>query len=141
MVFWRMKRWLLGSMERQMAPLGDTHHEDFSSKPERISSPSWTSTRDTERGLTARLNIRNFLGSIGQQVVSQFQSAMVDSRAVVDATIGLTDGLTVPFALTAGLSALGSPQVVVYGGLAELLAGSISMGLGGYLGGIHEAYV
>jgi VIT1/CCC1 family predicted Fe2+/Mn2+ transporter len=62
-----------------------------------------------------------------------------DSRTISDATIGLADGLTVPFALTAGLSALGNPRVVVYGGLAELFAGAISMGLGGYLGGRYEA--
>ncbi|RSH88934.1 hypothetical protein EHS25_002596 [Saitozyma podzolica] len=47
--------------------------------------------------------------------------------------IGLSDGLTVPFALTAGLSSLGSSRLVVTGGLAELCAGAISMGLGGYL--------
>lgn len=69
------------------------------------------------------------------------QSNKFDSRTVSDATVGLADGLTVPFALTAGLSALGNPQVVVYGGLAELFAGAISMGLGGYLGGKHEKFV
>ena len=46
--------------------------------------------------------------------------------------IGLSDGLTVPFALTAGLSSIGSSRLVVTGGLAELCAGAISMGLGGY---------
>jgi VIT1/CCC1 family predicted Fe2+/Mn2+ transporter len=46
--------------------------------------------------------------------------------------VGLSDGLTVPFALTAGLSGLGSSRLVVTGGLAELCAGAISMGLGGY---------
>ncbi|KAL1297863.1 hypothetical protein AAFC00_006387 [Neodothiora populina] len=56
-----------------------------------------------------------------------------------DATIGLSDGLTVPFALTAGLSALGDTRLVVYAGLAELIAGGISMGLGGYLGAAGEA--
>jgi vacuolar iron transporter family protein len=62
----------------------------------------------------------------------------VDPRMVSDAIIGLSDGLTVPFALTAGLSALGSTKIVVYGGLAELIAGAISMGLGGYLGAKSE---
>ncbi|KAF1989129.1 DUF125-domain-containing protein [Aulographum hederae CBS 113979] len=57
-----------------------------------------------------------------------------DSRLLSDAIIGLSDGLTVPFALTAGLSALGDTKVVVLGGLAELIAGGISMGLGGWLG-------
>jgi VIT1/CCC1 family predicted Fe2+/Mn2+ transporter len=45
----------------------------------------------------------------------------------------------VPFALTAGLSALGNTRIVIYGGLAELIAGAISMGLGGYLGAKSEA--
>ncbi|MCJ1309813.1 hypothetical protein MMC25_003474 [Agyrium rufum] len=59
-------------------------------------------------------------------------------RLISDATIGLSDGLTVPFALSAGLSALGSTRVVIYGGIAELIAGAISMGLGGYLGARTE---
>ncbi|KIV78019.1 hypothetical protein PV11_09786 [Exophiala sideris] len=63
----------------------------------------------------------------------------IDSRMISDATIGLADGLTVPFALTAGLSTLGKTDVVVYGGLAELIAGAISMGFGGYLAGRGEA--
>jgi VIT1/CCC1 family predicted Fe2+/Mn2+ transporter len=41
--------------------------------------------------------------------------------------------LTVPFALTAGLSSLGSSRVVVLGGVAELIAGALSMGIGGFL--------
>lgn len=63
----------------------------------------------------------------------------VNPRTIADATIGLSDGLTVPFALTAGLAALGDTDLVIYGGLAELIAGSISMGLGGYLGARSEA--
>lgn len=46
-----------------------------------------------------------------------------------------------PFALTAGLSSFGDTRVVIYGGLSELLAGAISMGLGGYLGAQTELYV
>jgi hypothetical protein len=61
-----------------------------------------------------------------------------DARFISDAVIGLSDGLTVPFALTAGLSALGDTNVVIFGGLAELTAGAISMGLGGYLGAKSE---
>ncbi|EME46218.1 hypothetical protein DOTSEDRAFT_86825 [Dothistroma septosporum NZE10] len=57
---------------------------------------------------------------------------------VRDSIIGFADGLTVPFALTAGLSSLGSSKVVILGGLAELFAGSISMGLGAYLAAITE---
>ena len=47
--------------------------------------------------------------------------------------IGLSDGLTVPFALTAGLSSLGTSKLVILGGIAELIAGAISMGIGGFL--------
>ncbi|KAI7159633.1 hypothetical protein KC349_g4064 [Hortaea werneckii] len=65
--------------------------------------------------------------------------ARINPRIISDATIGLSDGLTVPFALTAGLSALGDSKVVIYSGFAELVAGGISMGLGGYLGAKSEA--
>ncbi|TYJ57757.1 hypothetical protein B9479_001611 [Cryptococcus floricola] len=58
---------------------------------------------------------------------------LISPEIVRDVIIGLSDGLTVPFALTAGLSSLGSSSLVVTGGLAELCAGAISMGLGGYL--------
>lgn len=53
---------------------------------------------------------------------------------VRDIVIGMSDGLTVPFALAAGLSgATTSTAIIVIGGLAEIVAGSIAMGLGGYL--------
>lgn len=68
----------------------------------------------------------------------QASSISINPRIISDATIGLSDGLTVPFALTAGLSALGDTRLVIYGGLAELIAGGISMGLGGYLGAKSE---
>ena len=56
------------------------------------------------------------------------------SDTVRDVVIGMADGLTVPFALAAGLSGtVGSTAVVVIAGLAEIAAGSIAMGLGGYL--------
>ncbi|KAG1872951.1 VIT family-domain-containing protein [Suillus subalutaceus] len=58
---------------------------------------------------------------------------LIDPDVVRDIIIGLSDGLTVPFALTAGLSGLGSSRLVVVGGLAELIAGAISMGIGGFL--------
>ena len=48
--------------------------------------------------------------------------------------LGVTDGLTVPFALTAGLTALGTTKYVILAGLAEVVSGSISMGLSTYLG-------
>src|SRR5215469_7298320 len=56
------------------------------------------------------------------------------SDIVRDVVIGMSDGLTVPFALAAGLSGTGqSTAIVVIAGLAEIAAGSIAMGLGGYL--------
>jgi VIT1/CCC1 family predicted Fe2+/Mn2+ transporter len=60
--------------------------------------------------------------------------------SVRDVVIGLSDGLTVPFALAAGLSgAVASSHIVVTAGLAEVAAGSIAMGLGGYLAGRSDA--
>lgn len=58
-----------------------------------------------------------------------------ESTALVrDVVIGMSDGLTVPFALAAGLSgAVSSVHIVVFAGLAEIAAGSIAMGLGGFL--------
>ncbi|SGZ58598.1 CIC11C00000004926 [Sungouiella intermedia] len=61
-----------------------------------------------------------------------------DPRVMSDIIIGLSDGLTVPFALTAGLSSLGSSKLVITGGMAELVSGAISMGLGGYLAAKSE---
>ncbi len=59
---------------------------------------------------------------------------------VRDIVIGMSDGLTVPFALAAGLSgAVGSARVVVVAGLAEIAAGSIAMGLGGFLAAKSDA--
>lgn len=56
------------------------------------------------------------------------------TATVRDIVIGMSDGLTVPFALAAGLSgAVASTSIVVTAGLAEIAAGSIAMGLGGYL--------
>jgi len=58
------------------------------------------------------------------------------SQRVRDIVIGMSDGLTVPFALAAGLSgAVASTGIVITAGLAEVAAGSIAMGLGGYLAG------
>jgi VIT1/CCC1 family predicted Fe2+/Mn2+ transporter len=58
------------------------------------------------------------------------------SDTVRDIVIGMSDGLTVPFAIAAGMSgAAVAATIVVTAGLAEIAAGSISMGLGGYLAG------
>jgi len=62
------------------------------------------------------------------------------SEAIRDLVIGMSDGLTVPFALAAGLSgAISSTHIIVTAGLAEIAAGSIAMGLGGYLAARSDA--
>jgi VIT1/CCC1 family predicted Fe2+/Mn2+ transporter len=61
------------------------------------------------------------------------------SDSVRDVVIGMADGLTVPFALAAGLTAVAASRVIVIAGLAEIAAGSIAMGLGGYLAARSDA--
>lgn len=62
------------------------------------------------------------------------------NRAVRDLVLGMADGLTVPFALAAGLSgAIDTTWIIVVAGLAEIVAGAIAMGLGGYLAARSEA--
>src|ERR1700757_3226715 len=62
------------------------------------------------------------------------------SDIVRDVVIGMSDGLTVPFALAAGLSgAVNSTGIIITAGLAEIAAGSIAMGLGGYLAAKSDA--
>src|SRR5450631_4445234 len=61
------------------------------------------------------------------------------SEFITDVVIGMSDGLTVPFALAAGLSgAVSSNGIILTAGIAEIVAGSIAMGLGGYLAGKTE---
>ncbi len=72
-----------------------------------------------------------------QHTETHFQS----SDLVTDIVIGMSDGLTVPFALAAGLSGAGNgitTAIVITAGIAEIAAGSIAMGLGGYLAGKTE---
>ena len=62
-----------------------------------------------------------------------------NTTLVKDIIIGMSDGLTVPFALTAGLSGvLDTNHLIIVSGLAEITAGCISMGLGGFLAGQSE---
>jgi VIT1/CCC1 family predicted Fe2+/Mn2+ transporter len=62
------------------------------------------------------------------------------SEVVRDVVIGMSDGLTVPFALAAGLTgAITTTSIIVTAGLAEIAAGSIAMGLGGYLAAKSDA--
>jgi len=69
-------------------------------------------------------------------VETHFTSSLV----VRDVVIGMADGLTVPFALAAGLSgSIANTSIVVIAGIAEIAAGSIAMGLGGYLAAKSDA--
>src|SRR5438034_10095704 len=62
------------------------------------------------------------------------------NESVRDIVLGVADGLTVPFALAAGLSgAMVASRIVVAAGVAEIAAGAIAMGLGGYLAAKSEA--
>lgn len=71
--------------------------------------------------------------------MAHFEKHFQSSEFVTDVVIGMSDGLTVPFALAAGLSgAVSSTHIVIIAGLAEIAAGSIAMGLGGYLAGKTE---
>ncbi|UZJ57606.1 hypothetical protein CBS101457_006926 [Exobasidium rhododendri] len=67
-----------------------------------------------------------------RKVLPTDQRTLISPEVIRDIIIGLSDGLTVPFALTAGLSSLGSSHFVVLAGVAELVSGAISMGVGGY---------
>lgn len=74
-----------------------------------------------------------------QEKVMHKEEHLGSSAFITDVVIGMSDGLTVPFALAAGLSgAVHSNAVVITAGIAEIVAGSIAMGLGGYLAGKTE---
>jgi len=67
------------------------------------------------------------------------ETHLKSSDFIADIVIGMSDGLTVPFALAAGLSgAVSSNTIVITAGVAEIVAGCIAMGLGGYLAGKTE---
>jgi vacuolar iron transporter family protein len=71
---------------------------------------------------------------------SHIEKHFTASETVRDIVIGMSDGLTVPFALAAGLSgAVDSTALVITAGLAEVAAGAIAMGLGGYLAARTDA--
>jgi hypothetical protein len=118
------------------AALSEKEPSWFGAKPDDV---SYKKISDLE--LTGSDRDSSDGSSMTESTNSTKQLFKSDARVVSDAIIGLSDGLTVPFALTAGLSALGNTQVVIYGGMAELIAGAISMGLGGYLGAKSEEYV
>lgn len=71
--------------------------------------------------------------------MSHEEKHLKSSDFITDAVIGMSDGLTVPFALAAGLSgAVSSNSIILTAGVAEIVAGCIAMGLGGYLAGKTE---
>ena len=73
-------------------------------------------------------------------VTAHIEGHFQSSDMVRDIVIGMADGLTVPFALAAGLTgALNASKLIVVAGLAEIAAGSIAMGLGGYLAAKSDA--
>jgi len=76
--------------------------------------------------------------SVHSSLIDHNEQHFQNAEVIQDIVIGMSDGLTVPFALTAGLSNLGASRLVVTAGLAEIVAGAISMGLGGWLSGRSE---
>ncbi|CDZ97751.1 Uncharacterized membrane protein [Phaffia rhodozyma] len=108
--------------------------------PVRSSSPTPSSLRAVEDVLRAHQTGDPLAtkcaadgGVCCKDLKGEDERTLIDPDVVRDVIIGLSDGLTVPFALTAGLSGLGDARLVVLGGLAELIAGAISMGIGGFL--------
>lgn len=72
--------------------------------------------------------------------LSHHEKHFTSSEFIRDIVLGMSDGLTVPFALAAGLSGISvTSTIIVTAGLAELAAGAIAMGLGGYLAARTEA--
>ncbi|KAI9251234.1 VIT family-domain-containing protein [Sporodiniella umbellata] len=107
---------------------------------------------DDDDSVKTRIPHRQDLKGVKEHVEEHFDRP----ELIKDCILGLSDGLTVPFALAAGLSSLGDSRIVLFGGLAgkryirrsrwfahlvysELVSGAISMGLGGYLAAKSEA--
>ncbi len=84
--------------------------------------------------------LRSKLGMMDTHLHHEHKEEHLKSSAMLtDVVIGMSDGLTVPFALAAGLSgAVDSTNIIMIAGIAEVAAGSIAMGLGGYLSGKTE---
>jgi VIT1/CCC1 family predicted Fe2+/Mn2+ transporter len=99
------------------------------------SSSSSGGAGSTRRGTSPGSDTKTMTSSVFEDESPR----LVDpSDMLRDVIIGFSDGVTVPFALTAGLSSLGSAKLVIMGGLAELFSGMISMGLGAYLAAVTE---
>ncbi|KAG2358267.1 VIT family-domain-containing protein [Suillus spraguei] len=112
------------------------HRDGMSSSSVRRQLPVWSleSNGTTSSPLTDKCDRHGRQDGICcKEFKDDDDRTLIDTDVVRDIIIGLSDGLTVPFALTAGLSGLGTSRIVVVGGLAELIAGAISMGIGGFL--------
>ncbi|HEX4850599.1 MAG TPA: VIT1/CCC1 transporter family protein [Puia sp.] len=73
------------------------------------------------------------------QQAGHSEQHVINQQTITDIVIGMSDGLTVPFALAAGISgAVQGTSLIIIAGLAEIAAGAIAMGLGGYLAGKTE---
>ncbi|KAI0481777.1 Ccc1 family [Xylaria cf. heliscus] len=93
--------------------------------------PAYSTLPTTPTVVTDASSVQD--GGSQQDHVDALRAPSSLSRFLADFTLGFADGLTVPFALTAGLSSLGQTNTVIYAGMAEICAGCISMGIGGYL--------
>ncbi|KLO08771.1 DUF125-domain-containing protein [Schizopora paradoxa] len=100
----------------------------------KLSMPEWDIDTKCDK------HSRSRKGECCKDLKGKEERHLLNPDVVRDAIIGLSDGLTVPFALTAGLSSLGNSKLVVLGGVAELIAGTISMGVGGFLGSQSERH-
>ncbi|KAH8112893.1 membrane fraction protein [Phellopilus nigrolimitatus] len=121
-------------------PRRETNTSDLSSNHPPIWAVANTGAPAVDTPLPSKCdrhsNIRE--GVCCKELKGDDERSLVDPDVVRDVVIGLSDGLTVPFALTAGLSSLGESKLVVLGGVAELIAGAISMGVGGFLASQSE---
>ena len=96
-----------------------------------------------KKNLTNTCHVQEFYIPDGKPAIlnhePHIEHHLESSFVIRDIVIGMSDGLTVPFALAAGLSgAVQSTGLIIIAGLAEIAAGSIAMGLGGYLAGKTE---
>ncbi|KAK4516289.1 rRNA-binding ribosome biosynthesis protein [Mucor velutinosus] len=122
----------------QLLPKYHHHHHSIDEARDeeyRLSSSGSSGSSMTLDEEKERIPHRTLLKGVKEHVEEHFERP----ELVRDCILGLSDGLTVPFALAAGLSSLGDSRIVIYGGLAELVSGAISMGLGGYLAAKSEA--
>src|ERR1700724_936548 len=121
------------------AALGTAHRinkEDRGAPESRARRPAASDRRASASGArTGSIPPRPTLTFWGRMPTTpHIEKHFLSSALVRDVVIGMADGLTVPFALAAGLSgAVSSTAIIVTAGLAEIAAGGLAMGLGGYL--------